>query len=122
MTKKDRDVSIQTLGCRSNQYDTSAIEDQNFSPGDLKLVPFTDPADACIINTCTVTNRTDAQSRQAIRKARRLNPEALVIVTGCYAQVSAKEVAKIEGVDFVLGNPEKDQVLKYLKKGRRSGQ
>lgn len=121
--KQDRPIetfSIHTLGCRSNQYDTSAIEDELCSGG-LMLVPFTTPADACIINTCTVTGKTDAQSRQAIRKARRLNPESLIIVTGCYAQVSAKEVAEIEGVDFVLGNPEKDQVLKYLQKGRKMG-
>ena len=120
---KDRTIetfSIHTLGCRSNQYDTSAIESE-LSSGGLKLVPFTTPADACIINTCTVTGRTDAQSRQAIRKARRLNSESLIIVTGCYAQVSAKEVAEIEGVDFVLGNPEKDQVLKYLQKGHKIG-
>ena len=112
-------VSIHTLGCRSNQYDTSAIEDQISSSG-LKLVPFTSPADACIINTCTVTNRTDAQSRQAIRRARKLNPSALVIVTGCYAQVAADDVAAIVGVDLVLGNPEKGQVIKFLIEGRSS--
>ncbi|MEE9542620.1 MAG: tRNA (N(6)-L-threonylcarbamoyladenosine(37)-C(2))-methylthiotransferase MtaB [Thermodesulfobacteriota bacterium] len=110
-------VSIHTLGCRSNQYDTSAIEDQ-ISSGGLKLVPFTSPADACIINTCTVTGRTDAQSRQAIRKALRLNPSALVIVTGCYAQVSPDDIAEIDGVDLVLGNPEKGRVMEFLTKGR----
>ncbi len=110
-------VSIHTLGCRSNQYDTSAMEDQISSNG-MEVVPFTSPADACIINTCTVTSRTDAQSRQAIRKARRLNPSALVIVTGCYAQVAPGDVAKIEGVDLVLGNPEKGQVIKFLAETR----
>jgi threonylcarbamoyladenosine tRNA methylthiotransferase MtaB len=111
-------VSLHTLGCRSNQYDTSAIEDQ-ISLAGLKLVQFTSPADACIINTCTVTSRTDAQSRQAIRKARKLNPGALVIVTGCYAQVSPDDVAKIDEVDLVLGNPEKGQVIDFLTKGQR---
>jgi threonylcarbamoyladenosine tRNA methylthiotransferase MtaB len=111
-------VSIHTLGCRSNQYDTSAIEDRICSSG-MKVVSFTTPADACIINTCTVTGRTDAQSRQAIRKARRLNPSALVIVTGCYAQVAAEEVAKIDEVNLVLGNPEKGQIIDFLTKGQR---
>lgn len=110
-------VSISTLGCKSNQYDSSALEDI-LRQGLLDVVPFPGPADAYIINTCTVTGKTDYQSRQLIRKVRKINPEAVVIVTGCYAQVSPEEVRKIEGVDYILGNPDKGKVLEYLLKGR----
>lgn len=110
-------VAISTLGCKSNQYDSSALEDA-LRQVSLKVVPFPGPADAYIINTCTVTGRTDHQSRQTIRKARNTNPGALVIVTGCYAQVSPEEVSTIEGVDYVVGNPEKDKIVEFILKGR----
>jgi len=106
-------VAISTLGCKANQYDSSAIEDTLVSAG-FECVPFPGPAEACIINTCTVTGRTDQESRQIIRRARRFNPSAVVIVTGCYAQVAHQEVSRIEGVDYVLGNPEKERILDYL--------
>jgi len=111
-------VAISTLGCKSNQYDSSALEDA-LREASLRVVPFPGPADAYIINTCTVTGRTDHQSRQTIRKARNVNPGAIVIVTGCYAQVSPDEVSSIEGVDYVVGNPEKGKIVEYLLKGRQ---
>ncbi len=109
-------VSIFTLGCRSNQYDSAAIEGL-ITGGGLTIVDYSGPeiADAYIINTCTVTSRTDSEARQVIRRIKRNNPKAFIIVTGCYAQVSPEELAKIEDVDVILGNPEKDDVLKYLK-------
>ncbi|MBI5970014.1 MAG: tRNA (N(6)-L-threonylcarbamoyladenosine(37)-C(2))-methylthiotransferase MtaB [Deltaproteobacteria bacterium] len=110
-------VSITTLGCKSNQYDSSAMEDALRSGG-LRLAQFPGPSDAYIINTCTVTAQTDAQSRRLIRRARKLNPDALVIVTGCYAQVSPDAVKRIEGVDYVIGNPEKKAVLDFIMMGR----
>ncbi|MEE9615235.1 MAG: tRNA (N(6)-L-threonylcarbamoyladenosine(37)-C(2))-methylthiotransferase MtaB [Thermodesulfobacteriota bacterium] len=114
-------VAITTLGCRSNQYDSSAIEEM-IREAEMETVPFSSPADAYIINTCTVTGRTDSQSRQLIRRARKKNPSAVVIVTGCYAQVSPGEVAEIGGVDYIVGNPEKGRVIEYIKKGtRRNG-
>lgn len=112
-------VSITTLGCKSNQYDSSALED-SLKEAALEVVPFPGPADAYIINTCTVTGRTDYQSRQLIRKVRRHNPGAVVIVTGCYAQVSPDEVVSIEGVDYVVGNPEKGKIAEYIKRGRQA--
>src|SRR4030067_922319 len=112
-------VSISTLGCKSNQYDSSALEDA-LKDASLDVVPFPGPADAYIVNTCTVTCRTDDQARQLIRKVRRQNPGALVIVTGCYAQVSPDEVAAIEGVDFVVGNPEKHRIVEYIMNGRET--
>ncbi|RPJ03714.1 MAG: tRNA (N(6)-L-threonylcarbamoyladenosine(37)-C(2))-methylthiotransferase MtaB, partial [Deltaproteobacteria bacterium] len=78
------------------------------------LVPFGEKADVNIINTCTVTHRADFQSRQLIRRAHRANPESLIIVTGCYAQVEAERIASIEGVTYILGNPEKERLLELL--------
>ena len=110
-------VAITTLGCRSNQYDSEAMEEMVREAG-YGTVDFPGPADAYIINTCTVTGRTDYQSRQTVRRARRESPEAVIIVTGCYAQVSPGEVSHIDGVDYVLGNPEKNRVVECLKRGR----
>lgn len=112
-------VSITTLGCRSNQYDSAAIEgilkENNFEVNVSKA----GSADVCIINTCTVTGKTDYQSRQLIRRAAAANPDAVILVTGCYAQISAQEIAGIKGVDYILGNPEKEMVLQYILKGKR---
>lgn len=110
-------VTVYTMGCKSNQYDSSALEDA-LRAASLDVVPFPGPADAYIINTCTVTGKTDYQSRQLIRKVRRTNPGSLVIVTGCYAQVSADELGNIDGVDYILGNPEKGRVIEFIKRGR----
>jgi len=110
-------IVITTLGCKSNQYDSSALEDM-LTEGGHSVVDFPGPADACVINTCTVTGRTDSQSRQLIRKVRRLNPGAVVVVTGCYAQVSPGEVSGIDGVDYVVGNPEKERILEFVEQGR----
>ncbi|MBI1912192.1 MAG: tRNA (N(6)-L-threonylcarbamoyladenosine(37)-C(2))-methylthiotransferase MtaB [Deltaproteobacteria bacterium] len=117
MTAKS--ASITTLGCKSNQYDSSALEDI-LRNGNIEVVPFPSFADAYIINTCTVTGKTDYQSRQLIRKVRKINPDAVVIVTGCYAQVSPDEVRLIEGVDYILGNPEKGKVLECITRGRQT--
>lgn len=110
-------VALTTLGCKANQYDTSAIEDALVGAG-LTLVDFSGHADAYIINTCTVTNRTDSQSRTLIRRARRENQDAIVIVTGCYATVSPEEIKEMEGVDYVVSNTGKDRLAEYIKMGR----
>jgi threonylcarbamoyladenosine tRNA methylthiotransferase MtaB len=125
MNKGPVTVSVTTLGCKSNQYDSGAIE-ESLLRGGLKLLPFPARAEAYVINTCTVTRKTDYQSRQLIRRVRKINPAATVIVTGCYAQVSPDELSGIEGVDYILGNPEKDKVLEYVLKeyvlkGSRTG-
>ncbi|TAN61590.1 tRNA (N(6)-L-threonylcarbamoyladenosine(37)-C(2))-methylthiotransferase MtaB [bacterium] len=114
---RPKTAAIATLGCKANQYDSSAIEDMLLAGGFL-VVDFSGPADAYIINTCTVTGGTNSQSRAVIRKARKMNPDAVVIVTGCYAQMSPDEVKNIDGVDYILGNPEKDRVLECLEKGK----
>lgn len=120
MKIKQKTIAFTTLGCRTNQYDTTAIEEMCKAEG-YTVVPFTEAADGYVINTCTVTNSSDAQSRQVIRQARRRNSEAVILVTGCYAQVSPDEVVELEEVDYVIANSGKDKVLEYIKKGRNIG-
>ena len=95
-------VAITTLGCKVNQYDTATIEDRLRNVGHA-LVPFSETADVYIVNSCTVTNQADAESRQLARRAKRANPTARVIMTGCYAQVNPKAVARVPEVDYVIG-------------------
>jgi len=99
-------VAIATLGCKTNQFESATISEQ-FAAAGYQLVPFSEPADICVINSCTVTARTDAETRRLIRRARRLNPDARIVATGCYAQVSPDELARMPEVDVVLGNREK---------------
>ena len=113
-------VSIITLGCKANQYDSSAIGAIFLASG-VEVVEFPCPADAYVINTCTVTFGADAQARTFIRRARKINPEAVIVVTGCYAQAAPDEVIKIGDIDYVLGNPEKGRILEYVLKGRTAG-
>ena len=88
-------ISIYTLGCKVNQYETQAMEAELTARGH-ELVPFEAPADACIINTCTVTAVSDKKSRQVIRRARKENPEAVIGVCGCYAQTAPEAVKALE--------------------------
>jgi threonylcarbamoyladenosine tRNA methylthiotransferase MtaB len=94
-------LAITTLGCKINQYDSAVIQDRLASRH--TFVPFAEPADCYIINTCTVTDRADWEARQLVRRAKRLSPRAKVLVTGCYAQVNPEEVARVPGVDYVVG-------------------
>ncbi|MBI5238105.1 MAG: tRNA (N(6)-L-threonylcarbamoyladenosine(37)-C(2))-methylthiotransferase MtaB [Deltaproteobacteria bacterium] len=110
-------VSITTLGCKSNQYDSSALVEL-LSKGLFNIVPFAGPADACIINTCTVTGKSDREARQLIRKARRTNPDAVLIVTGCYAEVGHDEISRIPDVDYIIGNAGKHKIIEYILKHR----
>ena len=99
-------VALHTLGCKVNQYETQRIAEGFLSKG-FDVVDFSDEADVYVINTCTVTRTADSKSRQAARSAIRRNPRATVVVTGCYAETSPEEVAKIHGVGMVMGNREK---------------
>ncbi|MGC7880251.1 tRNA (N(6)-L-threonylcarbamoyladenosine(37)-C(2))-methylthiotransferase MtaB, partial [Desulforudis sp. 1190] len=92
-------VAFATLGCKVNQYETQALSEQ-FERLGYAIVSFEEKADVYVINTCTVTHIGDRKSRQVIRRARRANPEALVVVTGCYAQVAPDEIAGIGDVDL----------------------
>jgi threonylcarbamoyladenosine tRNA methylthiotransferase MtaB len=98
----ERTVAITTLGCKVNQYESAALA-HSFRERGYRVVGFEDRADIYVINTCTVTHLGDRKSRQLVRRAARANPEALIVVTGCYAQVAPEEVKKIQGVDLVVG-------------------
>ncbi|MDD7362751.1 MAG: tRNA (N(6)-L-threonylcarbamoyladenosine(37)-C(2))-methylthiotransferase MtaB [Peptoniphilus sp.] len=103
---------IYTLGCKVNQYETEAVEELLEKEGYI-LDP-DDEADVVLINTCTVTNESDRKSRQIIRRHKRKNPDCKVVVFGCYAQVAREEVAKIEGVDLVLGTKNRRDIPEHL--------
>ncbi|HAG03985.1 MAG TPA: tRNA (N(6)-L-threonylcarbamoyladenosine(37)-C(2))-methylthiotransferase MtaB [Lachnospiraceae bacterium] len=98
----NKTVAFLTLGCKVNLYDTEAMTEL-FSKRGYEIRDFEQKADIYVINTCTVTNFGDKKSRQMIRRARRKNPLAIIIATGCYAQVADSEVAAIDGINIVLG-------------------
>ncbi len=104
-----RRVATTTLGCKVNQFETEAIR-QALQGARYELVPFDSPADLYLVNTCTVTQEADRQARQLVRRALRRNPEAFMVVAGCYAQRDPEAVATIPWVDLVLGNGEKTDV------------
>ncbi len=106
-------IAITTLGCKANQFDSEMIR-ASLERGGFEIIPFSQRADIYIVNTCTVTHRADYQSRQLIRRAHRLNPSSLIVVTGCYAQAYPEEVQGVEGVGVVLGNGEKASIADIL--------
>jgi threonylcarbamoyladenosine tRNA methylthiotransferase MtaB len=110
-------ASIHTLGCRLNQAESLLIRNQLEEEG-YTIVPYGDPADLGIINTCTVTREADAKCRQIIRKFIRANPNAFTAVLGCYSQMGAKMLSSIKGVDLILGNQDKLAVLDFAKAGK----
>lgn len=110
MNKK---VALHTLGCKLNFSETSSIGRQ-FLDREFELVDFQQSADVYVLNTCSVTESAERECRQIIRRALRQNPEAFIIVTGCYAQLRPEEIAKIAGVDAVLGSNEKFKLFSLL--------
>ncbi|MDR6225060.1 tRNA (N(6)-L-threonylcarbamoyladenosine(37)-C(2))-methylthiotransferase MtaB [Desmospora profundinema] len=114
-------VAFHTLGCKVNAYETEAIW-QLFQRHGYDKVEFDQQADVYVINTCTVTNTGDRKSRQMIRRAVRQNPEAVVAVTGCYAQTSPGEILEIPGVDVVVGTQGREKLLDYIEEHRQTRQ
>lgn len=114
-------VAFHTLGCKVNHYETEAIW-QLFKENDYERVEFETNADVFIINTCTVTNTGDKKSRQVIRRAIRQNPDAVVCVTGCYAQTSPAEIMAIPGVDIVVGTQDRHKLISYIEDYKQSRQ
>ncbi|PFO03663.1 tRNA (N(6)-L-threonylcarbamoyladenosine(37)-C(2))-methylthiotransferase MtaB [Bacillus sp. AFS076308] len=106
-------VAFHTLGCKVNHYETEAIW-QLFKQEGYERVDFESISDVYIINTCTVTNTGDKKSRQVIRRAVRKNPDAVICVTGCYAQTSPAEIMAIPGVDIVVGTQDRVKMLDYI--------
>lgn len=108
-----RTAAFLTLGCKVNTYETEAVEELLKSHG-YKIGNFEEYADIYIINTCTVTAMSDKKSRQMIRRTRKLNPDAIVVVMGCYSQKSPKEILQIEEVNLVLGTSNRKAILKEI--------
>ncbi|MGN9864592.1 tRNA (N(6)-L-threonylcarbamoyladenosine(37)-C(2))-methylthiotransferase MtaB [Bacillus swezeyi] len=107
-------VAFHTLGCKVNHYETEAIW-QLFKEAGYERKEYESTADVYVINTCTVTNTGDKKSRQVIRRAIRQNPDAVICVTGCYAQTSPAEIMAIPGVDIVVGTQDREKMLGYIK-------
>ncbi|RLC44554.1 MAG: tRNA (N(6)-L-threonylcarbamoyladenosine(37)-C(2))-methylthiotransferase MtaB, partial [Candidatus Coatesbacteria bacterium] len=108
-------VAFFTLGCKLNQFESAAMAAQLQKAG-FQTVEFGQPSDIYIINTCTVTARTDRRNRAAIRRAQRLNPDALIVVAGCYSRVAPREIGSIPGVDLAIGNREKAHIVPLLQR------
>lgn len=107
-------VSFYTLGCKVNQYETNGMI-QKFQEAGYEIVNMNeDISDICIVNTCTVTNMSDRKSRQALRKVKDKNVNAIIVAVGCYAQVAKEELEKMPEIDIVLGNDEKTDIVKYI--------
>ena len=107
-------IAFYTLGCKVNFYDTEAIW-QLFKDEGYEQVDYEQTADVYLINTCTVTNTGDKKSRQIIRRAVRRNPNAIIAVTGCYAQTSSAEIMDIPGVDLVIGTQDREKIIPFVK-------
>lgn len=112
---KLKKVSIYTLGCKVNQYESQAIKEQ-FENNGYEIVEEHEDAyaDVYVINTCTVTNLSDRKSRQLIRRAKRINPDCFIVVTGCYAQINPDEIKKMMEVDAVIGINQKNHIVEYI--------
>ena len=108
-----RRVSFHTLGCKLNFSESSTLARQ-FEEGGFERVGANEEADICVINSCSVTEHADKKCRNIIRKLHRRNPSAIIAVTGCYAQLKPYEIAKIDGVDIVLGNNDKGDLYKRV--------
>ncbi len=113
LESKKLKVAFATLGCRMNQFETSAFQEQ-FAVKGYDITDFESVADVYIINTCTVTNDADRTSRKTIRQAKKKNPNAIVVATGCYAQVSPEDLSKMPEIDLVIGNSHKTAVFEIV--------
>lgn len=109
----EKTVAFSTLGCKVNHYETEAMW-QIFKDAGYSRVEFEDNADVFVVNTCTVTNTGDKKSRQVIRRAIRQNPDAVIAVSGCYAQTAPKEIEAIPGVDIIIGTENRDKLIDYV--------
>ena len=113
-------AAFYTLGCKVNQYETEAMAEL-FADSGYEIKEFTEVADVYVINTCSVTNMGDRKSRQIIRRAKKLNPNAVIAVTGCYAQTAPDEVLAIEGVNLVLGTKDRKNIVTLVEELNKLG-
>ncbi len=103
-------VAFYTLGCKVNQYETNKMIDL-FKNAEYQIVDFEEKADIYVVNTCTVTNMSDRKSRQILHRAKEINPNAIVCVVGCYAQVAQKELEQVEEIDIILGTNDRSKIV-----------
>lgn len=106
-------VAFYTLGCKVNQYETESIKNQLIQKG-YKETSFEEEADIYIVNSCTVTSVADRKTRNMLRRAKKLNPNSKVIVTGCYAQTNSKDLLELEEIDYVVGNRYKKGIVNFV--------
>lgn len=99
-------AALHNLGCKVNAYETRAMQEMLKENG-YEIVPFEETADVYIINTCSVTNMADRKSRQMLHRAKKRNPDAVVVAAGCYVQAAGEELLKDAAVDLLIGNNEK---------------
>ena len=112
-------VAFCTLGCKVNQYETNAMMQKMIDAG-YEVVDFETKADIYIINTCTVTNMADKKSRQMLRRVKEINPEAILVAVGCYAQVAKEKLEQIPEIDLILGINEKNDIVKYVEQASKN--
>lgn len=106
-------VALHNLGCKVNTYETDAMT-QSLKEHGYEIVPFEEGADIYIINTCSVTNIADRKSRQMLHKAKKMNPSAIVVATGCYVQTAGEEILADKSIDLVIGNNNKSHIVDIL--------
>ena len=111
---KNKKVALHNLGCKVNAYETEAMQ-QILEENGYEIVPFAPGADIYIINTCTVTNIADRKSRQMLHKAKKMNPQAIVVAAGCYVQAAGKELKADEAIDIIIGNNQKQHLAEILR-------
>ena len=115
-------VALHNLGCKVNAYETEAMQELLEKHG-YEIVPFQEGADVYIINTCTVTNMADRKSRQMLHRARKMNPDSIVVACGCYVQARKDDIP--DGIDIVIGNNKKQNIVEILENsgcpGRNTG-
>ena len=119
-----RKAALHNLGCKVNSYELEAMQ-QALENAGYRIVPFEPGADVYVINTCTVTNIADRKSRQMLHRARGMNPDAVVVAVGCYAQVRGKELEKDPAIDLIIGSDRKGDLVQELERyfaggGRRT--
>lgn len=116
-----RKAALHNLGCKVNAYETEAMQ-QILENAGYEIVPFSDFADVYVINTCSVTNMADRKSRQMLHKARKLNPDAVVVAAGCYVQTKEAQALADDAIDIIIGNNKKHELIRLLEEYERSGE
>ena len=106
-------AALHNLGCKVNAYETEAMQELLERAG-YEIVPFKEGADIYIINTCTVTNMADRKSRQMLHRAKKMNPDAIVVAAGCYVQIKNEEDVLDDSIDIVIGNNRKQEIVTIL--------